>query len=113
MKKTPRGKSQLDEIKSAMIRRNEQKEKEKRIIGKYIKKSKSLSPLNNHEKSDSFDIINYMDNRFTNIDDKIQEVKTDIKEVKTDINQIKDTMNQMELNSRISMLMTGLNKAFL
>ena len=93
-----------------MIRRNEQKEKEKYFIGKHIKKAKSLSPLNKHEKSDSFDIINYMDNRFNNIDDKIQEVKTDIKEVKTDINQIKDTMNQMELNSRISMVMTGLNK---
>ena len=36
-----------------------------------IKKAKSLRPLNNHEKSDSFDIINYMDNRFNNIDDKI------------------------------------------
>lgn len=47
-----------------------------------------------------------MDIRFNNID-------ADIQEVKTDINQIKDTMNQMELNSRISMLMTGLNKAFL
>ena len=105
MKKT--AKSQLDEIRSAIkIIRNEQKEKEKYIIGKNIKKAKSLSPLNNHEKSDSFDIINYMDNRFNNID-------ADIQEVKTDINQIKDTMNQMELNSRISMLMTGLNKAFL
>ena len=44
-----------------------------------------------------------MDNRFNNIDAEIQEVKGDI-------NQIKDTMYQMELNSRISMLMTGLNK---
>jgi hypothetical protein len=42
MKKTARVKSQLDEIRSAIkIRRNEQKEKEKNIIGKYIKKAKS------------------------------------------------------------------------
>ena len=40
-------------------------------------------------------------------------MKTDIKEMKGDIKEMKDTMNQMELNSRISMLMTGLNKAFL
>ena len=110
MKKTARVKSQLDEIRSAIkISRNEQKEKEKHIIGKYVKKAKNLSSLNNHEKlekSDYFDIKNYMDIRFNNID-------ADIQEVKTDINQIKDTMNQMELNSRISMLMTGLNKAFL
>ena len=39
MKKTARVKSQLDEIRSAIkIRRNEQKEKEKNIIGKYIKR---------------------------------------------------------------------------
>jgi len=107
MKKTPRGKSQLDKIRSAIkIRRNEQKEKEKYFIGKHIKKAKSLSPLNNHEKSDSFDILNYMDNRFNNIDAEIQEVKGDIKEMK-------DTMNQMELNSRISMILTGLNKGLL
>ena len=111
MKKTPRGKCQLDKIRSAIkIIRNEQKEREKYFIGKHIKKAKSLSPLNNHEKSDSFDIINYMDNRFNNIDDNIQEVKTDIKEMKGDIKEMKDTMNQMELNSRISMLMIGLNK---
>ena len=111
MKKTLRGKSQLDKIRSAIkIRRNEQKEKEKYFISKHIKKAKSLSPLNNHEKSDSFDIINYMDNRFNNIDDNIQEVKTNIKEMKGDIKEMKDTMNQMELNSRISMVMTGLNK---
>jgi len=107
MKKTPRGKSQLDKIRSAIkIRRNEQKEKEKYFIGKHIKKAKSLSPLNNHEKSDSFDILNYMDNRFNNIDDNIKEVKTDIKEMK-------DTMYQMEFNSRISMIMTGMNKGLL
>ena len=89
------------------------KKRKKSFIGKHIKKAKSLSPLNNHEKSDSFDIINYMDNRFNNIDDNIQEVKTDIKEMKGDINQIKDTMYQMELNSRISMIMTGMNKGLL
>ena len=47
-----------------------------------------------------------MDNRFNNIDAEIQEVKGDIKEMK-------DTMNQMELNSRISMILTGLNKGLL
>ena len=47
-----------------------------------------------------------MDIRFNNID-------ADIQEVKTDINQIKDTMNQMEFNSRISMIMTGMNKGLL
>ena len=47
-----------------------------------------------------------MDNRFNNLDDNIQEVKGDI-------NQIKDTMYQMELNSRISMIMTGMNKGLL
>ena len=42
MKKASRGKSQSDEIRSAIkIRPNEQKEKEKYIIGKYIKKAKS------------------------------------------------------------------------
>ena len=47
-----------------------------------------------------------MDNRFNNIDAEIQEVKGDIKEMKY-------TMNQMELNSRISMILTGLNKGLL
>lgn len=114
MKKTARGKSQLDKIRSAIkIRWNEQKEKEKHIKGKYFKKAKSLSPLNNHlelEKSDSFDIKNYMNDRFDNIDDDIQEMKGDINQIKGDINQMKVTINQMELNSKYSMLMTGLNK---
>ena len=47
-----------------------------------------------------------MDNRFNIIDDNIKEVKTDIKEMK-------DTMYQMEFNSRISMIMTGMNKGLL
>ena len=39
MKKNAKGKSQLDKIRSAIkIRRNEQKEKKKNIIGKYIKR---------------------------------------------------------------------------
>ena len=111
MKKTARGKSQLDKIRSAIkIRRNEQKEKEKHIKGKYFKKAKSLSPHLELEKSDSFDIKNYMNDRFDNIDDDIQEMKGDINKIKGDINQMKVTINQMGLNSKYSMLMNGLNK---
>ena len=110
MKKTSQDDT-LNKIRAEIkISRNQQKEKEKSIIEKYLRRSKSYSPINNNLKMEnfenSFDLKNYLNVRFNRLDKNINEMKVDMNEMKVDINEMKDI-------SKYSFLISCLNKGLL
>ena len=110
MKKTSQDDT-LNKIRAEIkISRNQQKEKEKSIIEKYLRRAKSYSPINNNLKMEnfenSFDLKNYLNVRFNRLDKNINEMKVNMNEMKVDINEMKDI-------SKYSFLISCLNKGLL
>ena len=118
MKKTPQGKDKLNKIRAEIkVNRNQRNEREKNIIEKYLRRTKSYSPINNDlkmEKSESsFDLKNYLNARFNYINENINNVKNDVSQIKVVINEMKVDINEMKDISKYCFLISCLNKGLL